>query len=509
MGLLPAFDGLAHTPDMAWFDHHAPSQLGNCAAAVSVSSSSQPGYAGYADNFGLDEQTLRHVQAMYDPNLVVPPAQPAPQFGMGSMTTATSTQHMSNPPTPLSTVDQLPQANYSFPAASPGMYSPVNTELEALLKTYTLPSHSLPPNSFASAGAGRAVSGSATSVPLQHPSPLRAVSAPSGPVATYGGSPSSTMSQMGAMSPTPALTHCSTVQSTPHQLTPHHRSLSSCSTFSSLSLPPAQHSLGLHPLTRAAGSSTAANSGATDKPNRAFFCTADPACPRATRSFLSNADLKRHLNSHEGKKPYTCDVPGCGRRYGQNYRLITHMQKHHPEINVDERRSRASSTRAQVLARRKAIEASGIAGNAAARQGLSGLGLEMQLPLGRIEASGYSRDMRSAATPASDPSASAYYPSPATTFTTSYSAASTPASSDMSMSAGPSGGAAPFSAPAATQLPQAFASLPNTQSTPTPSPSTLLKRRRTAPYPALSLPLQSSSKVMYTLPPGFGGFASR
>ncbi|XP_059192919.1 zinc finger protein 35-like isoform X2 [Centropristis striata] len=55
-------------------------------------------------------------------------------------------------------------------------------------------------------------------------------------------------------------------------------------------------------------------------------------CPTCRKGFSHNADLKRHLVIHSGKRPYKCFI--CGRGFTQSGNLKTHMKVHKEELPV-------------------------------------------------------------------------------------------------------------------------------------------------------------------------------
>lgn len=52
----------------------------------------------------------------------------------------------------------------------------------------------------------------------------------------------------------------------------------------------------------------------------------DKICKQCGRSFFTNSELKYHLKSHTGERPYRCEV--CGETYLSSSTLRYHMQKH-------------------------------------------------------------------------------------------------------------------------------------------------------------------------------------
>ncbi|RSH77893.1 uncharacterized protein EHS24_002964 [Apiotrichum porosum] len=150
-------------------------------------------------------------------------------------------------------------------------------------------------------------------------------------------------------SPTPGLTACPTVDSTPAP-----RSNSRCSSRSSFSLqndtdkPVADTII-----------------GPDGKVKKLHLCPYEE-CARHTRTFRSNADLQRHIRSHRGERPYACPAPGCDKAYGQQNKMVNHVKQQHPALTslVEIGRSRRRAPAAAAAAATAAAVASGASSTA-------------------------------------------------------------------------------------------------------------------------------------------------
>lgn len=140
-------------------------------------------------------------------------------------------------------------------------------------------------------------------------------------------------------SPTPALTMCPTVDSTPGA-----RSNSRSSSRSSFS---AQTEDVKPVLSRVPSTASTASSiiGPDGKPKKQHLCPYVD-CARHHRTFRSNADLQRHIRSHRGERPHACPSPGCGKAYGQHNKMVNHVKQQHPALlpYVEVGRSRRRTT---------------------------------------------------------------------------------------------------------------------------------------------------------------------
>jgi DNA-directed RNA polymerase subunit RPC12/RpoP len=49
-------------------------------------------------------------------------------------------------------------------------------------------------------------------------------------------------------------------------------------------------------------------------------------CPHCAKSFVAQADLKKHLRMHSEEKPYKCSV--CDKAFAQSTQLKSHIRTH-------------------------------------------------------------------------------------------------------------------------------------------------------------------------------------
>ncbi|KAL1411262.1 hypothetical protein Q8F55_002213 [Vanrija albida] len=170
-------------------------------------------------------------------------------------------------------------------------------------------------------------------------------------------------------SPTPGLTMCPTVTSTPAP-----RSNSRCSSRSSFS-----HPADVAAAERARLASTVVNghahlnhNGPVPKLKKLHLCPFD-GCARATRTFRSNADLQRHIRSHRGERPYGCPAPNCGKAYGQQNKMVNHVRQQHPALLSCIEVGRSRSARRPGVATAAAVAAAALTGSGGLYPGIGGM----------------------------------------------------------------------------------------------------------------------------------------
>ncbi|GMK55408.1 hypothetical protein CspeluHIS016_0204640 [Cutaneotrichosporon spelunceum] len=138
------------------------------------------------------------------------------------------------------------------------------------------------------------------------------------------------------LSPTPGLTN-------PTEGTPGPRSHSRCSShsssdglasgFTSVVVTPGGGSpvLPIRTSLGGGGRKNSAVANGTFIPKKDHLCPYQ-ACERHTRTFRSNADLQRHIRSHKGEKPHKCPSTDCQKAYGQQNKMVKHVESQHPHL---------------------------------------------------------------------------------------------------------------------------------------------------------------------------------
>ncbi|BEJ16077.1 hypothetical protein CspHIS471_0506820 [Cutaneotrichosporon sp. HIS471] len=263
----------------------------------------------YVDDFSFDHGASAAGQGYYPSNFMESPTLP--------------------PPTVFDT--GLPN-HYSGPSASTITMAP-------------MPTIPAPINSSAlAANLQRVVDANANALQLDTTSLT-----PSGSPRT-GGYPSPSFQ----LSPTPGLTNPTT--------TPGPRSHSRCSShsssdglasgFTSVVVTPGGGSpvLPIRTSLGGGGRKNSAVANGTFIPKKSHLCPY-PACERHTRTFRSNADLQRHIRSHKGEKPHKCPSTDCQKAYGQQNKMVKHVESQHPHLLSMVELGRTRTRRAPVTQR--------------------------------------------------------------------------------------------------------------------------------------------------------------
>lgn len=231
------------------------------------------------------------------------------------------------------TGDDSIEALFDFKFPSPSLPAPVafDTGLATLAPVPTAQHQPQPqpqPQPSSSAQLMTAASADANALQLQV-TPEQTFTPTGSPHTTSAGYASPSAFQY---SPTPGLTMCPTVTSTPAP-----RSTSRCSSRSPFSHSAdgsaAEHAARLpsSAVTVAAAHNHYNNNSPLPKVKKVHLCPFE-GCARATRTFRSNADLQRHIRSHRGERPYACPAPNCGKAYGQQNKMVNHVRQQHPAL---------------------------------------------------------------------------------------------------------------------------------------------------------------------------------
>jgi uncharacterized C2H2 Zn-finger protein len=165
------------------------------------------------------------------------------------------------------------------------------------------------------------------------------------------------------LSPTPGLTH-------PTASTPGPRSHTRCSSRSSDGLASGLTSVVVTPgggspiiPIRASlgggGRKNSAVANGTFIPKKSHLCPFE-SCERHTRTFRSNADLQRHIRSHKGEKPHKCPSHDCQKAYGQQNKMVKHVESQHPHLLAMVEVGRTRTRRAPITQRSMNIRRIGV-----------------------------------------------------------------------------------------------------------------------------------------------------
>eukprot|EP00300_Choanocystis_sp_HF-7_P018400 c20030_g1_i4.p1 GENE.c20030_g1_i4~~c20030_g1_i4.p1 ORF type:complete len:208 (+),score=17.24 c20030_g1_i4:62-685(+) len=64
-------------------------------------------------------------------------------------------------------------------------------------------------------------------------------------------------------------------------------------------------------------------------------------CDVCSKGFTQSGGLVRHKRVHSGEKPYSCPVPGCGRKFAESGHMRRHFRTH--RISIDQLKAQIHS----------------------------------------------------------------------------------------------------------------------------------------------------------------------